>query len=274
MFSGTIGIPSVIGFPDEIKTALPKADLIDGTDLLRELRGAKTPYELERMRRTAEITAMGNLACKEQLRPGLTEAEIAAIIETGIMVSGSLMEGAKRWRGYAFVGTGSRTAIIWNVMQFNTGRQVKDGDLVLIELHAMLDGYWSDYTRSYVVGKPTEKQREIWAVVAEAQRKAMEADHPGATGQEVDAAARKVVTDAGYGDYFPHHTGHGTGLCSHEPPSIHPNISGVVLPEGATHSCEPGIYIPDLGIGIRIEDIVETTPDGAKYLFDHDRNLD
>ena len=91
MFSGTIGIPAVIGFHDELKAALPKADLVDGTDLLRELRGAKTPYELERMRRTAEITAMGNLSCKKQLRPGLTEAEIAAIIETGIMVGGSKM---------------------------------------------------------------------------------------------------------------------------------------------------------------------------------------
>ncbi len=274
LFCGIIAVPSVGNFYNEISLAVTSAHLVDGSELIMELRGAKTPYELEKMRKTAKMTAKGNLACKERLHPGMTEAEIAVAVESAITLGGADIEGAKRWRGFAHVATGQRTGTAWSVMYFNTHRKVKESDLVVIELHGMLDGYWSDLTRTYSVGKPTQKQREIWEVVAEAQKKAMEADKPGATGQEVDAAARKVITEAGYGEYFPHHTGHGSGLRSHEPPFLHPNVEGVVLPEGACHSCEPGIYIKDQGIGLRIEDIVETTPDGAKYLWDHDRNLD
>ncbi len=274
MFCGTIATLPASGYGDAIRAALPKAKLVDGAPLLYELRGVKTAYELERMRRAAGLAAVGNLACKEALRPGMTEAEIAVTIESAIGRAGAECKGARRWRGFAFVGAGRRSAITWIVLEFNKGYRVRSGDLVLIEMHVMVDGYWTDHTRTYAVGRPTARQREVWAAVAEAQRRSMAADRPGATGQEIDAAGRAVIEKAGLGAYFPHHTGHGTGLCSHEPPFIHPFVPGVKMAAGATHSCEPGVYIEKEGIGCRIEDIVETTPEGAKYLYDYDRTLD
>lgn len=274
MFCGTIATLPASGYGDEIQAALPKAKLSDAMPMLYGLRSVKTAYELERMRRAAGLAAAGNLACKEFLRPGMTEAEIAMVIEAGVMLAGAECKGARRWRGFAFIGAGKRSAITWVVPTYNTGYRVKRGDLVLIEMHVMVDGYWTDHTRTWAVGKATARQREVWAAVAGAQKASMAADRPGATGQAIDAAGRAVIEAAGLGEYFPHHTGHGTGLCSHEPPFIHPFVTGVKVAAGATHSCEPGVYLPKEGIGCRVEDIVETTPTGAKYLYDYDRTLD
>ncbi|MBI2193329.1 MAG: aminopeptidase P family protein [Planctomycetes bacterium] len=273
MFCGLIPIPAVGLFEKEIRAGLPKARLVDGTPMIQELRAVKTPYELERMRRTAEVAAMGNRAMKEHLRPGITEAELAGTIEAAIMAGGANYRGARRHRGWSFLASGPRTATGWNVFEFNTTRRLKKGDLVMNEMHTMVDGYWSDLTRTYAVGKPSRKSVEVCQVVQLAQEAAMAADRPGATGQEIDAAARSLIQEAGYGELFPHHTGHGTGLCSHEPPFIRPDVSGVVVHEGSCHSCEPAIYGGPLGFGIRIEDIVETTASGAKFLCEHERDL-
>jgi Xaa-Pro aminopeptidase len=134
-----------------------------------------------------------------------------------------------------------------------------------------VDGYCSDITRTVFAGEPTEEQRRVYDVVRSAQQAAFEAVRPGAAAQDVDRAARAVIVEAGYGDAFVHRTGHGIGLEVHEPPYI---VEGdeTLLAAGMTFSDEPGIYL-DGRFGVRIEDQVLVTADGAERLNEAERTL-
>ena len=135
----------------------------------------------------------------------------------------------------------------------------------------MRDDYCSDITRTVFVGEPTDEAREVYAIVRAAQQAAFEAVRPGVAAEEVDRAARAVITDAGYGERFVHRTGHGIGLEVHEPPYI---VEGNATPlePGMTFSVEPGIYLEGR-FGVRIEDQVVVTPEGAERLNDATREL-
>ncbi|MEO1065663.1 MAG: M24 family metallopeptidase, partial [Actinomycetota bacterium] len=133
-------------------------------------------------------------------------------------------------------------------------RTIVDGDTVVIDVGALVDGYHSDMTRSYVIGEPTGQQREVYELVDAAQRAGLDAVNPGASARSVDAACRDLFTDAGYGDWYLHGTGHGVGLEIHENP--YPSrVSDEVLVEGNVVTVEPGLYRGGFG-GIRIEDLV------------------
>ena len=151
-------------------------------------------------------------------------------------------------------------------------RPVRMGDVLLIDFGTSYGGYISDITRTFVVGLPLEgRNRDVYEAVKAANQAGREAARPGATAQDVDRAARKVIEEAGFGEYFIHRTGHGIGLDAHEGPYI---VEGndVVLEPGMTFTVEPGIYIPG-EIGVRIEDDVLITPDGAESLTTFDREL-
>jgi Xaa-Pro aminopeptidase len=142
---------------------------------------------------------------------------------------------------------------------------------VICDFGGRLDGYCSDVTRTFSVGEPTGKQEEVHGIVAEANAAGHAAVRSGVRCQDVDEAARKVISDAGYGDWFIHRTGHGIGLEVHEHPYL---VEGNDLPleAGMTFSIEPGIYLPDQ-LGVRIEDIVACTEDGVDQLNEAERGL-
>ncbi len=148
-----------------------------------------------------------------------------------------------------------------------TRRTIVDGDTVVIDVGALVDGYHSDMTRSYVIGEPTSQQREIYELVDAAQRAGLHAVTPGVPARSVDAACRDLFTDAGYGDWYLHGTGHGVGLEIHENP--YPSrVSDEVLVDGNVVTVEPGLYRGGFG-GIRIEDLVHVTAVGPRVFTHH-----
>jgi Xaa-Pro dipeptidase len=150
-------------------------------------------------------------------------------------------------------------------------RKLQHGDFVLFDLGVVLDGYCSDITRTVAFGDLDEKRREIYDTVLQAQLKALEASKPGTRIGDLDVIARNHITEAGYGDNFPHRIGHGLGIDVHEFPSMSDNNDGV-LREGMTYTIEPGIYIDDIG-GVRIEDDVYVTADGHETLTKYPKEL-
>jgi Xaa-Pro dipeptidase len=150
-------------------------------------------------------------------------------------------------------------------------RILQNGDLLVIDWGAAHAGYFSDLTRTYVLGKPSEEQLRIAGLVEKANAAGRAAARPGARAGEIDAAARKVITDGGFGEYFTHRTGHGLGLETHEHPYMF-NANPLILTEGMTFTIEPGIYLPGKG-GVRIEDNMVITSEGADSLSDLPRPL-
>jgi len=143
-----------------------------------------------------------------------------------------------------------------------TRRTIVEGDTVIVDVGALVDGYHSDMTRSYVIGEPTEEQRQIYAVVERAQQAGIESLAPGVTARSVDAACRDLFTDAGYGDWYLHGTGHGVGLQIHESP-FHSQASEEELVVGNVVTVEPGLYRVGFG-GFRIEDLLVVTESGSR----------
>lgn len=269
--AGEVSVPSIATL-GMLRGVFSKADLQDATGFLRELRAIKTPREIERLRLASQVGVFGLAAFAESVIPGRKETEVAAAIEAAIYERGVGWKGAHTARGWAHVMSGPRTDLAWQMYLDSTPRVIREGDIVLVELGVVVDGFWADLTRTRVAGQPDSKQLEIHRIIAEAQAAAMAAMRPGTVERDVDAAARRVIEKAGYGKYFRHQTGHGIGFRYRESiPSLHPDCTESIA-AGMVSSCEPGIYIPGWG-GIRIEDIVVVTDNGTEYLSDFDRSL-
>ncbi|MGQ9530435.1 MAG: M24 family metallopeptidase [Candidatus Bathycorpusculaceae bacterium] len=215
-------------------------------ELLWELRKVKDEEELELMRKAGKITSEGMKVAYEVIRPGMKEFEAAAEIEHAMRKIGS-------W-GTAFdtiLASGVRSAFPHGGC---TEKEIREGDLVVVDVGAAYKYYRSDMTRTIVAGKPSNKQIKLYEIVREAQEKALQAIKPKAKAKEIDNAARKVIENAGYGEYFVHGLGHGVGLEVHEPPTLNPE-SKDTLTIGNVVTIEPGIYIIGFG-GFRIEDTI------------------
>jgi Xaa-Pro aminopeptidase len=155
----------------------------------------------------------------------------------------------------------------------SSARKLEKGDLVVIELGVVVDGYWADLTRTVTVGPANTRQHEIYELVQRAQAASLAAVRAGASASAVDAVGREIITAGGYGDNFVHHTGHGIGFRYHEPiPFVAPG-SGHTLEEGHVHSIEPGIYVPGFG-GCRLEDNCAVFSNHGEYLAEVDVPLD
>lgn len=214
--------------------------------LIWKMRRVKDEEELQLMRKAGTITGTGMQAAIETIRPGVTEIEVAAEIEYAMRKKGGWGTGFE-----TIVASGTRSAYPHGGC---ANRKIRKEDLVVVDIGAIYEHYHSDMTRTIVAGNPTEKQTKIYNVVKAAQEKAHKAIKAGATGKNVDMAARKVIDEAGYGKYFVHGLGHGVGLEIHEPPSLAATSKDRLIP-GNVVTNEPGIYISDFG-GIRIEDTV------------------
>ncbi len=240
---------------ERMRAACPGVALGDGGRLFDALRSRKSPEEIAAMRTAADIADNAARKARLHLRPGMTELEAAAILMDLVKTEGAAHE--------PLVQFGANSAIPHAMAG---GSQLRRDDMVLFDLSATVDGYLSDLTRMTVLGDATPEMKEVYGIVYEAQQAAIAAIRPGVPCQEIDRAARKVITKAGYGQYFTHRTGHGLGMDIHEAPYL---VEGNTEPltAGAVVTVEPGIYIPGK-FGVRIEEDVLVTDTGADLLSD------
>lgn len=232
------------------------AELVPRYGLVESLRAVKEPEELHAIRRAAAITdrAYGQMA--EERFAGRTEKELVWRM-TELFHELGADEPA-----FAIDIAAGPTAATPHAVPGD--RVVEEGDLVLIDAGAKVEGYCSDCTRTFAVGEASESLREIYEVTREAQQAGLDAVRAGTTGREADAAARAVITDAGYDESFGHGLGHGLGLLVHEAPALRPESTDT-LRAGNVVTVEPGIYLSGVA-GVRIEDLVVVTEDGCEVL--------
>jgi Xaa-Pro aminopeptidase len=242
---------------------LPDAELGLSSTVLRALRMRKTPAEVDALRSAGAAIDRVHERMGEFLRAGRSEAEIAKDIGQAILDEGHVRAD------FIIVASGPNSASPHHEV---SERVVEVGDPVVVDIGGTTaDGYCSDSTRTYAVGNAPQDFLDYFAVLLDAQARAVEAVRPGTSCDAVDATARELITAAGYGQWFVHRTGHGIGLETHEDPYI---VAGNTEPlePGMAFSVEPGIYIAGRH-GARIEDIVVCTPDGVERLNTIARDL-
>lgn len=223
------------------------------TGVMRRLRMAKEECEIDALRKAGAAIDRVHARVPGFLAPGRTEADVAADIAEAIVAEGH-SEVA-----FIIVGSGPHSA---DPHHGYSDRELQAGDIVVVDIGGAYEpGYHSDSTRTYSIGEPKPEVAQQYSMLQRAQRAAVDAVRPGVTAEQVDAAARDVLADAGLAEFFVHRTGHGIGLSVHEEPYI---VAGNNLPlaAGMAFSIEPGIYFPGQW-GARIEDIVVVTEDGA-----------
>ena len=239
------------GFEKELGMAMLPAQ-----DIFSELRAVKTAEEVESMIKAQRISEAALEEVLQIIRPGMTECEVAAELVYRMLRHGS--------EGNSFdpiVVTGSKTSMPYGVPG---DKVIEKGDFITMDFGSLKNGYCSDMTRTVAVGHATEEMKNVYSIVLEAQLAGIAAAKAGVTGTAIDAAARKVIEDAGFGEYFGHGFGHSLGLDIHEAPNANPR--GLApLPAGAVISAEPGIYLPGR-FGVRIEDVVVLEEGGCRNI--------
>ncbi|MCX7930455.1 MAG: Xaa-Pro peptidase family protein [Chlorobi bacterium] len=231
---------------------------------LDELRMIKFPDELDAMRRAAQIASSVYQDVLAEIHPRMTEQEIAAELSYRARLKGS--------EGDAFeiiVVAGEHGAFVHGRA---TDRRLRRGDVVTVDFGCRVGGFHSDMTRTFVLGKPSAQVRRAWETLRAAHSRALEVLCAGVRAAEVDRAARQVIDNAGYGEYFRHSLGHGLGLEVHEPPAISSRNTDGVIPAGCVVTIEPGIYIPGR-FGMRLEDDVYVGSDSIELLTTAPREL-
>lgn len=232
---------------------VPGTQVADRSDLLMKMRAAKSQAEIACIREAGRVTAAGFAAAMKGMRAGMNEFDLQEAVEHAYRTNGARELAFRTIAGGGFNAT---------VLHYHANDQVlKDGELVVLDSGAKHAGYSADVTRTLPVsGKFTPRQRELYDIVLRAQAAAIAAIKPGVTLAQVDAAGRKVITDAGLGDAFIHGMGHHLGLETHDASPDAP------LEVGAVITVEPGVYLPKESIGIRIEDDVAVTESGHEVL--------
>jgi len=234
------------------------------TELVESLRVAKAPEEVEAIRAAGSVATAALEEATGSVRAGQSEFQVAALLEGALR-----RHGSEDYPFPSIVASGPRSAL---PHARTSSRAIERGDFLLLDFGAVVDGYASDVTRTFVVGAPpTERQRDVFGVVRRAQQAALEGLRPGLTGRAGDALARDVISAAGHGPAFGHSLGHGLGLEVHEGPRLARTVEQP-LPEGAVVTVEPGIYYSDWG-GVRIEDDVVLDSGGATLLTQFPRDL-
>jgi Xaa-Pro aminopeptidase len=247
----------VSGFPQN------HCEFVDVRPLTSKLRTIKSGDEIGVLKKAADIASEAMEKVQEAIRPGVSEAELSTWAEYLMTKAGA--EGSS-FEPFFMSGENA-----WLPQRVSSQKMLREGEMALFDMGAIYDGYCSDTTRTFAVGKVTPRQRELFQVAREAQQAAIEAVRPGELASKVDAAARTVIERAGYGEFFPHLTGHGVGLSIHEAPIIDEG-EGMVLQSGMVVTVEPGIYLPGVGAA-RIEDMVVVTDSGCEVLTSAPRGL-
>ena len=239
------------------------AKLVPFTKEINGFRAVKEEWELEVMRKAQAITDKAFAEVCPRIKAGMTELELQAELIYCLYKNGAT--------GLAFdpiVVAGPNSSLPHGVA---SERVIQEGDFVTMDFGALYNGYCADMTRTVAVGFATEEMKKVYNTVLEAQLAGLVISKAGVPGKDVDGAARKVITDAGYGEYFGHGYGHSLGLEVHESPS--PNSrNDQPMPVGAVASAEPGIYLPGR-FGVRIEDTCVFLEDGIEILTKSPKNL-
>jgi len=241
---------------NSLKKLLKGVKLTDLGQLIWDMRKVKDQTEIGCIRKAADLTVVAAKTAAEAIKPGMHEFEVAAEVEYAMRKLGS--------EGTAFetiVASGPRSAYPHGGC---TSKKIKRGELIQFDVGARHQNYACDLTRTFLVGKPTPKQKKIYEVVMEAQEKAFQKIRDGVRARQVDAVARGIIKERGFGENFVHGLGHGVGLAVHESPTLN-SVSKDVLKAGNVVTDEPGIYIVGYG-GVRIEDTVLVKRDGAERL--------
>lgn len=237
---------------------------IDGQ--IANLRMIKDDVELLKIRRACGITDLAFEYILTQIREGMTESEIDFELQSYMRKFPEVERMAERF----IVASGEHGSLPHGIAG---ARKVRNGEFIMMDFGCNCGGYWSDVTRTVCLGKANEKQKEIYSIVRAAQQAAINVARAGVTGHQVDAAARNVIENAGYGKYFGHGLGHSFGIDIHEAPRFAQNAQGdITLKSGMTMTVEPGIYIPGWG-GVRIEDDIIITEKGCINLTGASKEL-
>ncbi|WP_026442189.1 M24 family metallopeptidase [Pseudacidobacterium ailaaui] len=262
--TGVIGLDENMKFifASSLQKAGPQMQWTSAVPVTAGCRMIKSQHELECMRLACRATLLVYRAVYQSLQPGMTTRDVEKLIEMAYQRVG--------FRGEASLNLGEYTALPHGSEEVQT---IREGTILMLDDGCMVEGYWSDITRTFVLGKPTDKMLRIFEIVHSAQSTALATAKPGVPAAEVDAAARKVIVDAGYGPgfkSFTHRLGHGIGLEMHEwPYFVKNNMFGwerePMLQPGMVLSDEPGIYLPG-EFGIRLEDDLHVTENGAELL--------
>jgi len=266
MKASTLGVEArhlTLSLQDDLKKECPSINIIPYAQELDRLRTIKDAGEMRLLKKAARI-AGGSLAeTLPLIRPGIMELDIAVELEYRMRAKGGSAAAFQ-----TIVASGYRSALPHGVA---SRKKIRPGELLTIDYGVVYEGYCSDETCTFVVGNPTKKQKEIYSIVKQAHDRAIRAVRAGKAFKDIDAAARRYIKNRGYNKYFSHGTGHGIGLCVHEPPAVsfrsHESVGkGMVL------TIEPGIYLPGWG-GVRIEDTVIAAVDSCEVITKTEKNL-
>ena len=247
----------------ELMQAGAASDYADASEVMKQVRACKDAAEQEKMEEASRINDAAMARFKELIRPGVTELDVAD------RMLGIYKElGAEGYSFEPLVGFGANAA---NGHHAPDDTVLKEGDCVLFDVGCKKDGFCSDMTRTFFFGEPDEESRVVYETVRRAQLAAETVIRPGIPLCEVDRAAREVIEQAGYGEYFTHRLGHFIGYDVHEAGDVSP-ASTIIAQPGMIFSIEPGIYLPGK-VGVRIEDLVLVTEDGVKLLNHYPKEL-
>lgn len=238
-----------------LKQAVGRAAFVEAGSLLRDLRAVKEPAEIKQIAKNQKLNQALCALAMETVQPGETEYDLQRKVRR-LMFINRVEEAFE-----TIVATGPNSSL----PHATPGKaKLRNGEYLLIDMGVKDRLYQSDLTRTACIGSASPQHAEIYNVVKEAQKAALKKVRPGALCKDVDAAARDLIKDAGYGEHFGHGLGHGVGLEIHEAPTLNPR-SEEVLQEGMVVTVEPGIYVPGFG-GVRIEDLVVVTKTGYRNL--------
>jgi Xaa-Pro dipeptidase len=270
--TGSIGVDETMKFvwSEGIAAAATHAKVVSGTPVIAGCRMIKDDHELALMQLANTATLKVYKAVYESLKPGMTQHDVSNLISQAYHRVG--------FPGEASVQTGEYTALPHGS---STPQIIREGTIIMVDDGCTVEGYQSDITRTFVIGSATEKMNKVFDIVKRAQSAALKAARPGAPLESVDAAAREVITNAGYGPafkYFSHRLGHGIGMDGHEWPYLVKNnmygwTKSLHAQPGMTFSDEPGIYIRG-EFGVRLEDDMHITEDGAKLFTPQSESLE
>jgi len=247
-----------------LQKAAPAAKFMSGNEMIANIRERKGATEIASMRKAAQLAEQALENTLKEFKPGQTEKEIASRLVAELLALGSDPE----LPFFPIVAGGPNSA---NPHATPTDRPVQEGDLLLVDWGASVDAYFSDITRTFAVGEVEPELLQIHETVRLANEAARKQVQLGVTCSSIDKAARDVIEDSGYGQFFTHRTGHGLGLEAHETPYIRDG-NEVKLQAGMTFTIEPGIYLEGRG-GVRIEDNIAVTADGGKSLTSFPRKI-
>lgn len=254
---GVEGDHVTVSLLGKVKEKLPEVTLVPLDKVVMPLREVKDAGEIEALRAAVTCADKAYAHLCKVIQPGMTEAQVSWELESHMRQHGASATS------FAFiVASGANSAM----PHASTGdRVIREGEPIVMDFGAVVDGYCSDITRSCCLGSADDRYREIWQLVLEAQLAAEKQIQPGMTGKEADAIARDIFTEAGFADQFGHGLGHGVGLEIHEAPRLSRLADDATLEPGMVFTVEPGLYLPGWG-GVRIEDIVVMRDDGVEVL--------